>query len=61
MKVIKTRDFEGKPVFAIVINDFEISDAYISECGRFRVDPEYYGLTDAQAQTLKQLNNEVSK
>ena len=54
--MILTTDVTGSPVWAYVINDMEITDAYTSECGRFDVDPSYYGLTIAQADQLREAN-----
>ena len=54
--MILTTDIDGKPVYAYVINDMEITDAYLSECGRFDVTPDYYGLTQVEAQKLKEAN-----
>jgi hypothetical protein len=54
--VILTTDVTGAPVWAYVINDMEITDAYTSECGRFDVDPSYYGLTQVMAEKLKEAN-----
>ena len=54
--MILTIDVTGAPVYAYVINDMEITDAYTSECGRFDVDPSYYGLTQAMAEKLREAN-----
>tara|TARA_R110002126_G_scaffold2937_3_gene16176 strand:- start:807 stop:974 length:168 start_codon:yes stop_codon:yes gene_type:complete len=54
--MILTIDATGAPVYAYVINDMEIVDAYLSECGRFDVTPDYYGLTIEQANQLKEAN-----
>jgi hypothetical protein len=54
--MILTTDTTGSPVWAYVINDMEIVDAYVSECGRFNVTPDYYGLTQVEAQKLKEAN-----
>jgi hypothetical protein len=54
--MILTTDATGAPVYAYVINDMEITDAYVSECGRFDVTPDYYGLTQVEAQKLKEAN-----
>lgn len=35
---------------------FEIYDPYLSDCGRFKVDPSHYGLTQDQA-LIMQANN----
>jgi hypothetical protein len=55
-KMILTTNTTGAPVYAYVINGTEITDAYVSECGRFDVTPDYYGLTIAQANQLKEAN-----
>jgi hypothetical protein len=54
--MILTTDTTGAPVYAYVINDMEITDAYLSECGRFDVTPDYYGLTQVEAQKLNEAN-----
>jgi hypothetical protein len=56
MELIQTTDIEGRAVWAYVINDVEIVDAYTSECGRFDVTPDYYGLTVYQADKLTAAN-----
>jgi len=38
-------------------NGFEIIDPYLSECGRFRVDPSHYGLDAKAAAYLAKLND----
>jgi hypothetical protein len=54
--MIRTINCEGLPVWAYVINDIEISDPFVSECGRFDVTPDYYGLTLVQANDLREAN-----
>jgi hypothetical protein len=56
MELIQTTDINGAPVWAYVINEVEIVDAYTSECGRFDVTPDYYGLTVEQADKLTAAN-----
>jgi hypothetical protein len=56
MELIQTTDIDGRAVWAYVINGTEIVDAYVSECGRFDVTPDYYGLTVEQANQLKKAN-----
>jgi hypothetical protein len=56
MNFIQTTDIDGRAVWAYVINDTEIIDAYASECGRFDVTPDYYGLTVEQANQLREAN-----
>jgi len=53
---IETTDTEGRAVFAYVIQDMEITDPTVSECARFDVTPDYYGLTSAQVARLALLN-----
>lgn len=44
---------EGMPYFALTINDMAIHDPFVSDCGRFPVDPtEAYGLTMDEALQL---------
>jgi hypothetical protein len=54
--MIQTTDINGALVWAYVINDVEIVDAYTSECGRFDVSPDYYGLTVYEADKLAAAN-----
>lgn len=60
MKVfISTQDVNGELKFALLVNGTEIIDPYLSECGRFDVDPvAYYGIDAATAQALTDLNND---
>jgi len=53
---IETTDAEGRAVFAYVIRDLEITDPTVSECARFDVTPDYYGLTPEQVERLALLN-----
>ena len=57
MELIQTTDINGRAVWAYVINGTEIVDPYTSECGRFEVTPDYYGLTVAQAAELAEKSN----
>ena len=56
MELIQTTDINGRAVWAYLINGTEIVDPYISECGRFDVTPDYYGLTVEQANQLNEAN-----
>ena len=53
---IETTDIDGRAVFAFVIADMEIVDPTVSECERFTVEPDHYGLTSAQVARLALLN-----
>jgi hypothetical protein len=53
---IETTDAEGRAVFAYVIQDMEITDPTVSECGRFEVPADYFGLTPEQVARLDLLN-----
>jgi hypothetical protein len=57
VEMIQTTDINGALVWAYVINGMEIVDPYISECGRFDVTPDYYGLTVKQAAELAEKSN----
>ena len=59
MELIQTTDMEGAPVWAYVINDMEIINPYLSECGRFDVTPDYYGLTVEQADRLAEKSRKI--
>lgn len=56
LEPIETTDIDGRAIFAYVINDMEIVDPSVSECARFSVEPDYYGLTTEQAARLALLN-----
>jgi hypothetical protein len=56
LEPIETTDIEGRAVFAYVIQGMEISDPTVSECMRFDVTPDYYGLTIEQVERLALLN-----
>jgi hypothetical protein len=56
LEPIETTDIEGRAVFAYVIQGMEISDPTVSECMRFDVTPDYYGLTTEQVERLALLN-----
>jgi len=50
-------DFNNITVFGFSINDMFIVDPYVSECGRFNVDPvETYGISKEDADNLVKLN-----
>jgi hypothetical protein len=53
---IETTDEEGRAVFAYLIRDMEITDPTVSECGRFEVSADYFGLTPEQVARLDLLN-----
>lgn len=44
------------PAYGFDFNKFFIVNAKVSECGRFAVDPAYYGLTQAEVDELEALN-----
>jgi hypothetical protein len=53
---IETTDEEGRAVFAYVIREMEITNPTLSECGRFEVPADYFGLTPEQVERLALLN-----
>jgi hypothetical protein len=53
---IETTDEEGRAVFAYLIREMEITDPTVSECGRFEVSADYFGLTPEQVARLDLLN-----
>ena len=56
-KIVRGINVEQNPVYAYVVKGFEIYNPFFSECGRFEVNPfEYYGITQAEAQYLINLN-----
>jgi hypothetical protein len=60
LEPIETTDIDGLTVFAYVINGTEISDPTVSECMRFDVTPDYYGLTIEQVARLALLNQALA-
>lgn len=56
LEPIETTDIDGRAVFAYVLNDMEIINPTLSECARFDVTPDYYGLTTEQVARLSLLN-----
>lgn len=49
----------NKPVAGFAFKGMQIFDPFLSECGRFLVSPEYYGLTVEEANALSALNQKV--
>lgn len=49
----------GAPVIGFTYGDMFIFDPTISECGRFAIDPKYYGLTTEEADLLAQANKAI--
>ena len=60
LEPIETTDMDGRSVFVYVINGTEIIDPTVSECARFNVTPDYYGLTPAQVERLALLNKTLA-
>ena len=59
-EVTETHDINGIKCVALVIHDMEIVDPYISECGRFDVDPSIeYGITLQVAAKLAEINQAI--
>lgn len=56
LKITKTLDNEHDQV-AVEVGDFDITDPFVSECGRFEVDPhQAYGIDPKLAELLNALN-----
>lgn len=53
---LNTETGEMVPMFGFEHDGMFIVDPDISECGRFEEMPSYYGLTEAEAQELRDLN-----
>jgi len=50
-------NFNGEPVYCIAVDGYLIFNPYVSECGRFTVDPmETYGIEPIEAAKLRDLN-----
>jgi hypothetical protein len=45
-----------EPVYCASVDGMGIYNPYMSECGRFSVEPIYYGLSDLDVQALTYLN-----
>jgi hypothetical protein len=46
----------AEPVYCVSKNGMSIYNPNVSECGRFAVDPSYYGLSSEEVKTLAHLN-----
>jgi len=46
----------NEPVYCVSVNGVSVYNPNMSECGRFAVEPSYYGLTDLDVQALAYLN-----
>ena len=54
---VLSRNTDGDPVWAYVINDVEIYNPFRSSCGRFDADPlQTYGITAERARALVTAN-----
>lgn len=59
MKFTLGTDAENNPAYGFEFEDMFITDPTVSECGRFPVSPDYYGLTTNEIGTLLHLNAEL--
>lgn len=55
----QTDDGRSIPAWGFEFDGIFITDPYRSECSRFDVKPEYYGLTTSEAEHLNNLNREL--
>jgi hypothetical protein len=60
-KLVAIESARGLPALAFYddVSGCSIEDARVSSCGRFAVEPSQYGLTEADADTLRMLNELV--
>lgn len=56
MKFLQSTNANDKPVLAVLAHGYEIHNLRASECGRFAVEPSYYGYTNADADALAAAN-----
>ena len=56
MKFLQSTNCNDEPVLAVLAHGFEVYNLRASECGRFVVEPSYYGYTDADADKLAAAN-----
>lgn len=50
------KNCNDESVYCASINGMDIYNPYMSECGRFKVEPSYYGLTEIDAKKLVHIN-----
>jgi hypothetical protein len=54
---VLTTNIDGNPVYAIELDGMTIYNPFMSECGRFNVDPlQAYGLDNKTVEALTFLN-----
>jgi hypothetical protein len=56
MDIYIGKNASDEDVYCASVGGMAVYNPYMSECGRFAVEPSYYGLTDEQAETLTQMN-----
>jgi hypothetical protein len=53
-------DFEGLPIIGVLARNSCVHEPMLSECGRFTVEPSYYGLSEEAAAALQKANHALS-
>jgi len=61
VKLVQGQLVDGLPGVGFVHNGLVICDPYVSDCGRFPVDPKDYGVSIEEANFLLALNKTVVK
>jgi hypothetical protein len=56
MNFLTSTNANDEPVLAVLAHGYEIHNLRASECGRFAVEPSYYGYTNADADELAAAN-----
>lgn len=56
MDIYLGKNASDDDVYCASANGVAVYNPYMSECGRFAVEPSYYGLTTEQAEMLTQMN-----
>ena len=56
MNFLQSTNCNDEPVLAVLAKGFEVHNLRASECGRFAVEPSYYGYTNADADALAAAN-----
>jgi hypothetical protein len=53
-------DFEGLPIIGVLARNSCVHEPMLSECGRFTVEPSYYGLSEQAAAAMQKANHILS-
>jgi len=53
-------DFEGLPIIGVLARNSCIHEPMLSECGRYTVEPSYYGLSEQAAAAMQKANHALA-